>query len=59
MASSWTDLLISYLKTGEIKKCPVCSGNSVVVKHILNSITFECLTCGKFRHFDSVSSKSE
>lgn len=51
---SWISLYIKYKEDGTVGKCPCCGAATVTAEHILNSITFSCGNCGKFKHYDEL-----
>ena len=61
--SDWMDNLLSYCKSGEKGKCPKCHSDMVEVQEFLegrhHSVTFECLKCKSFAHFDGATKNNK
>jgi len=57
--NKWISILLSYSNNKELETCPKCGGSLEVITTELGrkSITFHCLKCNEFAHFDGTVSK--
>ena len=58
--NKWLPLLVDYSKGKEIGICPKCKGKIEVIptENGRKSVTFHCLSCNEFAHFDGEIEKN-